>query len=55
MKEISRREKEVGIIPEPDIDTFMKVNNVHAPWFIFPLMGLPVDNFSTNRQYQLKD
>jgi len=25
MKEISRREKEAGIVPEPDIDTYMKV------------------------------
>jgi len=25
MKEVSRREKQAGIIPEPDIDTYMKV------------------------------
>lgn len=27
MKEVSRREKEAGIIPEPDIDTYMKVSH----------------------------
>lgn len=27
MKEVSRREKEAGIIPEPEIDTYMKVNH----------------------------
>lgn len=27
MKEISKREKEAGICPEPDIDTYMKVDN----------------------------
>ena len=26
MKEVSRREKQAGIMPEPDIDTYMKVN-----------------------------
>lgn len=26
MKEVSRREKQAGIIPEPDIDTYMKVS-----------------------------
>ncbi|KAJ0085342.1 hypothetical protein Patl1_07684 [Pistacia atlantica] len=25
MLEVSRREKEAGIIPDPDLDTFMKV------------------------------
>lgn len=27
MAEVVRREKQVGIIPEPDIDTYMKVNS----------------------------
>ena len=27
MKEVSRREKQAGIVPEPDIDTYMKVKN----------------------------
>lgn len=26
MKEVIRREKEAGITPDPDIDTYMKVN-----------------------------
>lgn len=26
MLEVSRREKEAGIVPDPDIDTYMKVN-----------------------------
>ena len=26
MKEVSKREKEAGIIPDPDIDTYMKVS-----------------------------
>ena len=25
MMEVSRREKEAGIVPDPDIDTYMKV------------------------------
>ncbi|KAK2634468.1 hypothetical protein Ddye_029260 [Dipteronia dyeriana] len=28
MKEVSRREKQAGIIPEADLDTYMKVNNL---------------------------
>ena len=32
MKEISRKEKEAGIIPDPDIDTYMKV-----PFYCFGL------------------
>jgi len=28
MMEISRREKEAGIVPDPDIDTYMKVHSV---------------------------
>ena len=26
MAEVNRREKEGGVIPDPDVDTFMKVN-----------------------------
>lgn len=29
MREVNKREKQAGIIPEPDIDTYMKVNNMH--------------------------
>jgi hypothetical protein len=28
MKEVIRREKEAGISPDPDIDTYMKVNTI---------------------------
>ena len=28
MTELSKREKEAGILPDPDIDTYMKVNLV---------------------------
>lgn len=28
MREVNKREKQAGIIPEPDIDTYMKVNNM---------------------------
>ena len=28
LMEVSRREKQAGIIPEADIDTFMKVKNI---------------------------
>jgi hypothetical protein len=27
MKEVIRREKEAGITPDPDVDTYMKVNH----------------------------
>ncbi|KAB5569567.1 hypothetical protein DKX38_003360 [Salix brachista] len=37
MKEISRREKEAGIVPEPDIDTYMKL----ASYF---LVAISADN-----------
>ncbi|XP_060672517.1 LOW QUALITY PROTEIN: pleiotropic drug resistance protein 3-like [Ziziphus jujuba] len=30
MKEVSRREKQVGIVPEPDIDTYMKAISVEG-------------------------
>lgn len=26
MVEVSRREKEAGIVPDPDVDTYMKVH-----------------------------
>ena len=35
MAEVVRREKQVGIIPDPDIDTYMKVN---SQAHIFPLL-----------------
>lgn len=28
LEEVSRREKQSGIVPEPDLDTYMKVINV---------------------------
>lgn len=28
MEEVSRREKQAGVTPEPDIDTYMKVNYI---------------------------
>lgn len=30
MMEVSRREKEAGIFPDPDIDTYMKVIDLNA-------------------------
>ena len=29
LTEVIRREKQAGIIPEPDIDTYMKVRNIY--------------------------
>ncbi|KAJ0043838.1 hypothetical protein Pint_17175 [Pistacia integerrima] len=48
MKEISRREKEAGIIPKPDIDTFMKAISVEGlkktlqTEYILKILGLEV-------------
>jgi len=28
MLEVSRREKEAGIVPDPDVDTYMKVSQI---------------------------
>lgn len=35
MKEVIRREKEAGITPDPDIDTYMKVNTNHPFMYSF--------------------
>ncbi|KAJ0501329.1 putative ATPase, AAA-type, core, P-loop containing nucleoside triphosphate hydrolase [Helianthus annuus] len=32
MMEVNRREKEGGIIPDPDIDTFIKVLDIDMSW-----------------------
>lgn len=29
MMEVNRREKEAGIVPDPDVDAYMKVANVN--------------------------
>ena len=29
MMEVSRREKEAGIIPDPDVDAYLKVPNIY--------------------------
>ena len=36
MIEVLRREKEAGIIPDSDIDTFMKV--FYNIWFLFTIL-----------------
>ncbi|KAJ0078961.1 hypothetical protein Patl1_23921 [Pistacia atlantica] len=36
MLEISRREKQAGIVPDPDIDTYMKVNKSFPAMSFFP-------------------
>jgi len=35
MKEVSRREKQAGIIPEADIDIYMKVNHIFNSFQFF--------------------
>ena len=35
MVEVSKREKEAGIIPDPDIDTYMKVPIASPVFFSF--------------------
>ncbi|XP_042453432.1 ABC transporter G family member 41-like [Zingiber officinale] len=48
MKEVSRREKQAGIIPDPDIDTFMKAISVQGlerslvTDYIMKIMGLDI-------------
>nr|TKR91005.1 pleiotropic drug resistance protein 3-like [Populus alba] len=48
MKEISRREKEAGIVPEPDIDTYMKATSVEGlkrtlqTDYILKILGLDI-------------
>jgi hypothetical protein len=42
LEEVSRREKERNIIPDPDIDVFMKVTN-NAPSLLF-LFSNKIDN-----------
>ncbi|XP_020241545.1 pleiotropic drug resistance protein 3-like [Asparagus officinalis] len=48
MKEVSRREKQAGIIPEPDIDTYMKAISVEGlerslqTDYILKIMGLDI-------------
>ncbi|XP_073108812.1 pleiotropic drug resistance protein 3-like [Elaeis guineensis] len=48
MKEVSRREKQAGIVPEPDIDTYMKATSVEGlernlqTDYILKIMGLDI-------------
>lgn len=60
MMEVSKREKEAGIVPDPDIDTYMKVStNWYNLWFLPPykekLFSLLGDWDSFDRQFQLRD
>lgn len=58
MMEVSKREKEAGIVPDPDIDTYMKVSTIQSlissPYKekLFSLLG---DWDSFDRQFQLRD
>lgn len=38
--EVSKREKEAGIVPDPDIDTYMKVLYLYSESFPFLLWSL---------------
>ncbi|CAK7348518.1 unnamed protein product [Dovyalis caffra] len=48
MKEISRREKQAGIVPEPDIDTYMKATSIEGlkrtiqTDYILKILGLDI-------------
>ena len=63
LKEVSRREKQSGIVPEPDIDTYMKVINLQEiviklalsrSWIPFPLEP-SLTIICVNRQFLLED
>lgn len=56
MIEVSRREKEAGIVPDPDIDTYMKVTIKfnYIAYDKFKIL-LEIHIFNTCRQSQLKD